>query len=247
MKLIKGDCLEKMKGIPDKSVDLIICDLPYGMTDCKWDSVLDFDLLWEQYRRILKPFGVCILFGAEPFMSQVITSNLKEYSHQWYWKKKNKTGGLFARRQPMRCVEEIAVFICNAGGQKLRGHAPTYNPQGVVELEKPRYKKETGGGNQVYGQVTPKVHKQTKTGYPCHILEIPRDKAIVHPTQKPVELLRYLIRTYSNRGETVMDNCMGSGSTGIAAALEGRDFIGIELDDKYFEIAKERIEEAGAE
>lgn len=110
-------------------------------------------------------------------------------------------------------------------------------------MEKPRYKKETEWSNQVYGQVTPKVHKQTKAGYPCHILEIPRDKAIVHPTQKPVELLRYLIRTYSNRGETVMDNCMGSGSTGIAAALEGRDFIEIELDDKYFEIAKERIEE----
>lgn len=156
MKLIKGDCLEKMKDIPDKSVDLIICDLPYGTTRCRWDSVLDFDLLWDQYRRILKPFGICILFGAEPFMSQVITSNPKEYSHQWYWKKNNKTGGLFAHKQPMRCVEEMAVFICNTKDQSLRGHTPTYNPQGVVDLEKLRYKKETGGVIKSMGKLPQK-------------------------------------------------------------------------------------------
>lgn len=318
MKLIKGNCLEKMKEIPDKSVDLVICDPPYGVTDCAWDSVLDFKLLWDQYKRILKPFGTCILFGTEPFMSQVITSNIKEYSHQWYWKKNNKTGALFAHKQPMRCIEEIAVFICNARDntgryQGLREYmqrekeatgltkkqidellensmgshyftngsqfalpsikdyealqttgrfqrpledlkkewqyeselyTPTYNPQGVIDLEKPKYKKEKGKSSQVYGAVSPKVHKQTKAGYPCHILEIPRDKTIVHPTQKPVELLRYLIRTYTNRGGVVLDNCMGSGSTGVAAMLEDREFIGIELDDKYFEIAKTRIEEA---
>lgn len=244
MLLLEGDCLEKMKTIDTGSVDLILCDLPYGCTDCKWDVAIPFEDLWEEYHRILKPNGNVVLFGTEPFMSKVISSNPKEYSHQWYWKKNHKTNGINARKQPMRCIEEIAVFICN----KPKGKAvskPIYNPQGVIDLEKPRYKNERKNNQgTVYTGVKPKLYKQTKTGYPHQFLEYPTEEKRFHPTQKPVELLRYLVRTYTNRGGVVLDNCMGSGSAGVACVLEDRSFIGIEMDHKCFKIARERIENA---
>lgn len=320
LKLYKGDCLEIMSNIPDKSVDLILCDLPYGLTDCSWDAIIPFEPLWKQYRRVLKTNGTAILFGNQPFMSDLVNSNKSEYSHTWYWKKNNVTGALFAKKMPMRCIEEIAVFHCNAAGknnknlhQNLRdyffaeleksglkrkdvdkilnnsmsrhyftrgqqfaipskenyeklqaatgyfkrpyedikteynvGFNFTYNPQGVRKMDKPRIKVEhENNQSSVYSSVKPKTYTQTMTGYPRNLLEIDglnsRAKDRLHPTQKPVELLEYLIKTYSNEGETVLDNCMGSGSTGVAAINTNRKFIGIELDEKYFDIAESRL------
>lgn len=238
MILYQGDCLIQMMKIPDKSIDLILCDLPYGMTDCKWDTVIPFPELWEQYRRVIKDNGAMVLFSVQPFTTALIRSNTKDFRYCWYWKKNNVTGFTYARYQPMRCIEDICVFYKKA---------PTYNPQGLIKLRKPSryrhkgkmsvYKNEkslNGEGESIYGN------------YPRHLLEFKNDatgsRKRLHPTQKPVALLEYLIRTYTNEGETVLDNCMGSGSTGVAAKRTGRHFIGIELSEHYFNIAKQRIE-----
>lgn len=228
-----------MQSIPDGSVDAIICDLPYGFTDCRWDAVIPFDALWTQYRRIIRPKGSCVLFGNQPFTTAMIASNRREYSHMWYWRKDAATGHLNARRQPLRIVEDIAVFIL----KRKPGAAATYNPQGLKDCS--RTKVETGVSS-VYHGITPGIHVQTKTGYPKNILEFARPSTAhrLHPTQKPVDLLEYLIRTYTNPGETVLDNCMGSGSTGVACINSGRRFIGIEKDAAYYEAAKQRIEDA---
>lgn len=228
-----------MRGIPDSSVDAIICDLPYGFTDCRWDTIIPFDDLWPEYRRIIRPKGSCVLFGNQPFTTAMIGSNRREYSHMWYWKKDAASGHLNARRQPLRIVEDIAVFILN----RKTGTRATYNPQGLKDCS--RTKVETGISS-VYHGVAPKIHRQTKTGYPKNVLEYAKPSMAerVHPTQKPVALLEYLVRTYTNPGDTVLDNCMGSGSTGVACVNTGRRFIGIEKDEKYFEIAKQRIESA---
>ena len=314
-----------MKRIPDHSIDMILCDLPYGFTDCEWDSVIPFADLWEQYKRIAKKNCACVLFGNQPFTSAMISSNFSEFSHIWYWKKNNKTGAMNAKRQPMRNIEEIPVFVLNqpsknnegmhenlrkyffdelkksgwkrkdvgkllnssmsshyfTNGQQfqipsaenykklqdatgcfqrpyeeikkefsgVKNKPYTYNPQGVRDLDKPRIKREHEGiKNSVYSGVKPKTYKQTKTGYPVNLLEIKglnsSEKERVHPTQKPVELLEYLVKTYSNEGETVLDNCMGSCSTGVACMNTGRKFIGIELDEGYFDIAERRIVDA---
>lgn len=233
-----------MKNIPDKSVDMILCDLPYGFTDCKWDSIIPFESLWEQYKRILKIKGVAVLFGNQPFTTKLINSNIKDFSHIWYWNKNNKTGALNAKKQPLRNIEEISVFVCN----KNKPGKYTYNPQGVRDLEKPKIKKEHENIKySVYTGVKPKTFKQTKTGYPTTLLKIDNvhntGERRLHPTQKPVELCEYLIKTYSNEGETILDNCMGSGSTGVAALKNNRKFIGIELDEKYFDVACNRLGE----
>lgn len=237
--LYNEDCLKCMKNIPDKSIDLILCDLPYGITACSWDSVIPLNELWEQYKRVLKVNGVAVLFGNQPFTTSLISSNIKDFNHIWYWKKNNVTGGLFAKIQPMRCIEDICVFVCN------RKSRYTYNPQGVRLRDKPRIK-NNNGKSRVYREL-PKIHKQIYTGYPKNLLEIrnvnPSGKGRYHPTQKPVELLEYLIKTYSNEGEMVLDNCMGSGSTGVACLNTNRNFIGIELDKKYFDIACTRLGE----
>lgn len=231
-----GDCLELMKDIPDGSVDMILCDLPYGTTKCKWDAIIPFEPLWKQYRRVAKPNGAIVLFAAQPFTTKLIHSNLGQFRYCWYWKKNNKTGGQFAKVQPMRCVEDIAVFYRKA---------PTYNPQGLVRLDKPIHNKPTKAG--VYGQ---RVSGSTQLykNYPAHLLEYPgcgfgKEKRL-HPTQKPVDLLEYLVQTYTNEGETVLDNCMGSGSTGVACVNTGRRFVGIEMDAGYFTTAGQRIREA---
>lgn len=320
-KLYHGDCLEVMKDIPDRSVDMILCDLPYGFTDCEWDSVIPLQPLWQEYHRILKRFGVCVLFGNEPFTSSLISSNKKEYSHVWYWKKQYTTGYLLAKKQPLRCIEDIIVFHCNAPSKNnkglhenlrnyffeqlklsgltrkkvdimLKNHMSshyfsngeqfsiptyeqyrklqqgtacfqrdyssileeyrqgrskndmtfTYNPQGVKPTKK--YYHERGKNSEVY-RICNHDYVQTATSYPKNLLEIDgitNDRDRLHPTQKPTPLLEYLIKTYSNEGETVLDNCMGSGSTGVACINTNRNFIGIELDDKYFEVAKDRME-----
>lgn len=235
MKLYKGDCLEIMKDIPAGSVDMVLCDLPYGATACKWDSVIPFEQLWKQYKRIIKENGAILLFSAQPFTTKLIHSNIKQYRYNWYWKKNNSTGALFCKHQPMRRIEEVCVF-CK--------RMPTYNPQGLIKLDNPIIHQPIQ--RNIYNEKkTPSVQKFK--GYPNNLLEFNRETStskMIHPTQKPVALLEYLIKTYTNHGEVVLDNCMGSGSTGVACVNTGRDFIGIEKDERYFKIAEQRILEA---
>ena len=236
--LRKGDCLELMKDIPDKSIDAIIADLPYGVTRAKWDSILDLDLLWKQYERIIKPNGAVILFGSQPFTTTLINSNIKDFKYTLVWDKKMKVGMMNCKRMPLRQHEDIMVFYKKQ---------PTYNPQ--MTKGKMRNKKIAPTKDfEVYGQITP-IDNFNDDYYPSSILEFSNanQKAKSHPTQKPVALMEYLIKTYTNEGEVVLDNTMGSGTTGVACVNTNRGFIGMELDDKYFEIAKERIEKAIAE
>lgn len=224
-----------MKDIPDGSVDLVLCDPPYGTTDCKWDSVLPFDRLWAEYNRLLKPDGAAVLFSAQPFTTRLISSNLKAFRYCWYWLKSQPTGFTYARFQPMRKVEDICVFY-----RKM----PTYNPQGLLPIEKPRTRKhKPGKGGELWtvrsskGEYTPRFKN-----YPKNVLQFDCERGF-HPTQKPVPLLEYLVKTYTNPGDTVLDNCMGSGSTGVAVRRAGgRHFIGIEQNKVYFDVAQKRIE-----
>ncbi len=218
---------------PDGSIDLILCDLPYGTTACKWDVIIPFDLLWEQYNRVIKDNGAVVLFSAQPFTTKLIHSNIKHYRYNWYWKKNNATGGQFAKVQPMRCMEDICVFYKKK---------PTYNPQGLKKLDKPK-QKQAGKGNLYHWRGNPN-HTQYYTNYPKNLLEFENEAfktKRLHNTQKPVPLLEYLIKTYTSEGETVLDNCMGSGSTGVACINTNRKFIGIELSNEYFEIAEQRL------
>lgn len=224
-----------MKDVPEHSVDMVLCDLPYQMTDCQWDRMLPLAELWEQYKRIVKDNGAVVLFGVQPFTTKLIHSNLKHFRYCWYWKKNNATGGQFCKYQPMRCIEDICVFYRKA---------PTYNPQGLKKLDKPIINRAVKKKDGVY-EWRGKDTIQHYTGYPRHLLEFKNDtmnKSRLHPTQKPVALLEYLIKTYTNPGEIVLDNCMGSGSTGEAAIRTDRRFIGIEKDEHFFKVAKERIE-----
>jgi site-specific DNA-methyltransferase (adenine-specific) len=230
MKLLNGDCLELMKAIPDGSVDLVLCDPPYGTTSCSWDSVLPFDNLWEEYTRLLKPNGAAVLFSSQPFTAQLINSNRKAFRYCWYWLKNQPTGFPFAKFQPMRKVEEVCVFYKKA---------PTYNPQ--WEWGKP-YKKRRTATTPVYGLTRISNGKNDGRRHPKNVLQFNTERGL-HPTQKPVPLLEYLVRTYTNEGDTILDNCMGSGSTGVAVKRVGdRHFIGIEQNKQYFDIARERIE-----
>ncbi len=221
-----------MQEIPEQSIDCIICDLPYGVTDCKWDNLIPFPELWKQYKRIIKPNGAIVLFSIQPFTTKLIHSNLKDFRYCWYWKKNNKTGAPFAKVQPMRCIEDICVFY---------QHKPTYNPQGIKKLDKPitKRKPQNPGVYAFRGNGSP----QQYTNYPVNLIEFSgvHSKEREHPTQKPISLLEYLVKTYTNEGETVLDNCMGSGSTGVACMNAGRKFIGIEKDLQYYNIAKNRI------
>lgn len=231
VKLIHGDCLEVMKSIPERSIDLILCDLPYGTTQNKWDSVIPFDELWVQYRRVCK--GLIVLTAAQPFTSALIMSNQKDFKYTLVWDKALSTGFLNAKKQPLRQTEDVVVF----------GKGKTYNP--IMEVRgKPRNKggHNKPGGSDNYGQFG-NVFSFNNEYYPTNLLRISNAarKGKQHPTQKPVELMEYLIRTYSNEGETVLDNCMGSGTTGVACMNTGRRFIGIEKDEEYFVIAKKRI------
>lgn len=219
-----------MKDIPDNSVDMVLCDLPYGTTACKWDIIIPFTELWDAYKRIVKDNGAIVLFSAQPFTTKLIHSNLKQFKYCWYWVKPYSTGFCFAKYQPMRRVEDICVFYKKG---------VTYYPQGLKEVENAKPKK--GGGGQVYNKLD-KAYTPKYTNYPTNILKyngVYKDR--LHPTQKPVELLEYLIKTYTKEGELVLDNCMGSGSTGVACMKTGRKFIGIEKDNTYYQKAKERI------
>ena len=239
MKLLNGDCLKLMKDIPDGAVDMILCDPPYGTTDCSWDSVLPFDKLWAEYNRVLKPDGAAVLFSAQPFTTELIQSNRKAFRYCWYWLKNQPTGFTFARYQPMRKIEEVCVFYRKHG---------TYNPQGlqVVKNAKPR-RPQMPQRESIYSMDTLlQEYTPRFKNFPKNVLQFDSERGL-HPTQKPVPLLEYLVKTYTNEGETVLDNCMGSGSTGVAVQrVGGRKFIGIEQNKVYFDIAQERItEEAG--
>ena len=236
-----GDCLEIMKHIPSKSIDMILCDLPYGTTLNKWDSIIPLDLLWHEYERIIKDRGMICLTASEPFTSQLISSNYKLFKYDLIWDKKSTTGFLNAKRRPLRRHEQVLCFY-----KKL----PIYNP--IMEIRgKPRnkgsYNKRKGDGDSCYGKFE-NIESFNNTYYPTSILEFSNanQKDKLHTTQKPVELCEYLIKTYTNEGETVLDNCMGSGSTLVACINTNRNFIGIEKELKYFEIAKKRIESVTA-
>ena len=230
-----GDCLELMKNIPDGSVDLVLTDPPYGTTACKWDSIIPFEPMWEQLNRIIKPNGAICLFGSEPFSSALRMSNIKNFKYDWIWNKKIPSGMSYARFQPMRQTENISVF-CNG--------KTVYNPQ-MVKRDKP-----IKGGGMSKGETTNNqnliaLHKTYDYKNPTNLLVFDKiRKGSLHPTQKPIALLEYLIKTYTNEGETVLDFTMGSGSCGVASVNTNRHFVGIELDEGYFNIAKKIIDEA---
>lgn len=237
--LYKGDCLELMKNIKDKSIDMILADLPYGTTQASFDTVIPFDKLWEQYHRVIKDNGAIVLFGQEPFSSYLRLSNIKEYKYDWIWDKVKGVGFLNAKKQPMRNHELISVFYkqqCKYNPQMTHGHKRrvsyrTSNQQG-----------------EVYGSCGENLYDSTDR-YPrsIQIFSTDTQNSSLHPTQKPIALLEYLIKTYTDEDEWVLDNCMGSGSCGVACCATKRNFIGIEFDENYFEIAKKRIEESNTD
>lgn len=232
-KIHHGDCLEIMKDIPDGSVDMILCDLPYGTTRNKWDSVISLDDLWKQYNRIIKDSGAIALFGSEPFTSQLRMSNFKNYKYDWYWEKPNSTGFLNAKKQPLRAIETVSMFYRKQ---------PKYNPQ--MTAGDPYKWSSKRGQSESYNKHNEVNREIVNNGerYPRNILKFKQERGL-HPTQKPVGLMEYLIKTYTNEGETVLDNCIGSGTTAIAALNLNRNFIGIEQEKEYVDIANKRIEE----
>ena len=307
IELFQGDCLEIMKDIPDKNIDMILCDLPYGTTACKWDVVIPFEPLWEQYKRIIKDKGVICLFGSEPFSSYLRTSNIDWYKYDWIWEKNNAGNFQLVNYQPLKIHETISVFYNDTPNMEFAEIMKFHmNRLGLKQkdlslLELSKNGKPTGWvSNKLNGSQLPteqqwgklcmlfgikneyekimsavktvtynldlqETHKimsnrnkggslghlssenkrenyiQSKTGYPKSILKFDRESGL-HPTQKPVTLLEYLIKTYTSEGEVVLDNCMGSGTTGVAAKKLNRSFIGIELNNEYFKKAKDRIE-----
>ena len=245
MKLSQGDCLKEMRKIETGSIDLVLCDLPYGMTKAEWDHVIPFEPLWEQYLRITKENAAILLFSCQPFTTDLIMSNRRMFRYEIIWEKTQKLGFLNANRMPLRAHENICVFY-----RKL----PTYNPQmSMAKATHRKIKQTTPDRCALYGSIKPNNYVDDGSRYPSDVIHFSNwngalfgnvDKATKHPTQKPVPLLEYLIRTYTNEGETVLDNCMGSGSTGVASVNTNRNFIGIEIANEYYEIAKQRIDNA---
>jgi site-specific DNA-methyltransferase (adenine-specific) len=237
--LLKGDCLQLMREFPDHSIDMILCDPPYQITDLKWDTIIPFDKLWTQYKRVVKPNGPILLFCNQPFTTEVINSNKKDYRYNWYWIKNNVTGFAFARYQPMRCLEDICVFY-----EKM----PTYHPPGLQDPNSKSYKRGETGKDWVYKKDNFMTYVHKVTGYPRNVMffdnEVASNVDRLHNTQKPVKLLEYFIKTYTDFGQTVLDNCMGSGSTGVACVNTGRNFIGMEIENEMFNASSARIKEA---
>jgi len=231
-RIYQMDCLEGMKLIPDKSIDMILCDLPYGTTECKWDIIIDFKKLWEQYNRIIKENGAVVLTSSQPFTSQVVSSNYNNFRYEIIWEKEQATNFMFLKNQVGKIHENILVFYKKQ---------PTYNPQ-MIETGR---KSQSGTKNKVQSHnITggePKREGSTNR-YPTSVIKFNRDRTKLHPTQKPVALFEWLIRTYTNENEIVLDNCMGSGTTAVAALKSKRKFIGFETEPKYIEVANMRIE-----
>ena len=231
----QGDCLELMQALPDKSVDMILCDLPYGTTQNKWDTVIPFDQLWEQYDRVAKTDAAVVLMAAQPFTSALVMSNPSGFKYQWVWEKTAATGFLNAKKQPLRAHEDVLVFY------KAQ---PTYNPvmRDGATIKRVNASVADHGPNYAKAKSIRAPYESTQR-FPRSVLKLPKDNRLKrqHPTQKPVALMEYLIRTYTQEGDVVMDNCMGSGTTGVACMNLGRHFIGFEKDETYFETAKARV------
>ena len=242
-KIYLGDCLDLMPQIQDQSVDMVLCDLPYGTTRNHWDSIIPLDQLWAQYERVIKPNGAIVLFSQQPFTSMLVMSNPKMFKYEWIWEKDSGTGHLNSKFAPMKIHENICVFSKSAACYvKDTKKSMVYNPQ--YRSGKPYNGKGGLLGNGNYDTKWQRVVDTCNDGehyFPIDIIKFNRDKEKLHPTAKPVELLRYLIRTYTNENDVVLDNCMGSGSTIVASIRENRQYIGIEKDEKYFDIANRRI------
>ena len=233
-KIICGDCLKVMKDIPDKSIDMILCDLPYGKTACKWDTIIPFEPLWEQYKRIIKDNGAIVLTASQPFTSALVMSNVKMFKYEWIWIKNRGTGHLNAKKQPLACHESILVF-CDG--------KTTYNPQKEIGKPYQRLNCSRDATNKgTYGKMN-KTTDTINTGdrYPKTYLKFDKVQRTLHPTQKPVALFEYLIKTYTNEGDLVLDNCAGSGTTGVACKNLKRNFILIEKEPQYIEIINKRL------
>ena len=242
-KIYNEDCLEGMKRIPDKSVDMILADLPYGTSANKWDIVIPFELLWEQYLRIIKDDGAIVLTGSEPFSSILRTSNLKNYKYDWKWEKPSGANFLNFKYQPAKVHEDIMVFGKMATSYSKKGNMK-YFPQmteGKPYEQKSGKQKTKNSNSTVRSEIKQVVTKNTGLRYPRSIQKFALDKEKLHSTQKPVELFEYLIKTYTNENDTVLDNVMGSGTTAIACINTGRNFIGFELDEDYYNVAQDRI------
>lgn len=235
-KLIHGECLAEMKNMPDSSIDMILCDLPYGITKNSWDVVIPFNELWKEYKRIIKDNGAIVLFGSQPFTSLMITSNLEMFRYSLVWEKNKFSDFLNAKRKPMKTNEDIVVFYKKQ---------PTYNPQYWYSTPYTRWNTQSAVDKQTNYGSHKENYVESKDGrrLPTTVLKFNRIERPQHPTQKPVDLLEWLIKSYTNEGDTVLDNCMGAGSTGVACKKIKRNFIGIELDKKYFDIASVRIGE----
>ena len=236
MKLILGDCIEKMKDIPDNSIDMVLCDPPYGTTACKWDSIIPLEPMWEQLKRVIKPNGAIVMTASQPFTTTLIASNMKMFKYCWVWEKSRSSTPMLAKKQPMRCHEDVCVFYKNQ---------PTYKP--IMTKGAKNHASKSGKG-------VVRIHGERESVFSANTSDMKYPRSVqffkstdstrnLHPTQKPVALMEYLIRTYTNEGETVLDFTMGSGSTGVACVNTKRDFIGIELDEGYFKIAENRIQE----
>jgi len=243
-KVIQGDCLEVMKDIPNKSIDMILADLPYGTTACKWDTVIPFEPLWEQYKRIIKDNGAIVLTASQPFTSALVMSNIKMFKYEWVWVKNRITGFANAKKQPLRNYEDVLVF------SKERTN---YFPQDLIRIDKKCKNGKSVGGESLRTSIVDSKNKgslrtegkeyiQEFTGYPKQTLtDIKEDKEKLHPTQKPVALFEYLIKTYTNEGDLVLDNCAGSGTTGVACKNLNRNYILIEKEPEYIEIINKRL------
>jgi site-specific DNA-methyltransferase (adenine-specific) len=243
-KVIQGDCLEVMKDIPDKSIDMILCDLPYGTTACKWDTIIPFEPLWEQYKRIIKDNGSIVLTASQPFTSALVMSNIKMFKYEWVWVKNRITGFANAKKQPLRNYEDVLVF------SKAKTN---YYPQGLTRINKINKNGKSVGGETLRNSIADSANKgslrtagkeyiQEFTGYPKQTLfNVIEDKTKLHPTQKPVALFEYLIKTYTNEGDLVLDNCAGSGTTGVACKNTGRNYILIEKEPEYIDIINKRL------
>lgn len=233
VELMLGDCLERMKEIPDGSVDMVLTDPPYGTTACKWDSVIDLQLMWEQLKRIIKPNGAIVMTASQPFTTVLASSNLNNFKYSWVWHKNRATNFPNAKRRPLTAHEDILVFIdgnLHYNPQKTKGHEPTNSAVGASQ-------------GTIYNGDNIRNYKGGDTErFPRTVIDFKCERGY-HPTQKPVALMEYLIKTYTNEGETILDFTMGSGTTGVACKNLNRDFIGIEMDEGYFEVAKRRIGE----
>jgi len=252
VKIINGDCLEVMKTIESDSINLILCDLPYGTTKCKWDCIINIEELWKEYKRILiKPTGVVVLFGQQPFTSKLISANYEWFKYNFIWKKNKTTQYLLANYRPMKCTEDICVFSPGgaAAASRHKGNM-TYNPQNLIPVNITKKNSEKrigkmlnqlhhlGPNNKLTGD---SEYKQSFTNYPTELIEFDIENDTIHETQKPVSLIEYLIKTYSNDNDLVLDNTMGSGTTGIGCINTNRRFIGIELEKKYFDLSQDRL------